>query len=132
MENGRPLKAVLLVTSLLITVVFVSNMSLAEKKEAEKLTFENTILPYEKLVSDIDYLYQSVDFNANLQSDNKVLADLQSFSENKFQSIINDENNFKKIKALRDEYIKDKVKGEKRDIVEKWYKYLDRFIVGGV
>ena len=129
MENGRPLKAVLLVTSLLITVVFVSNMSLAEKKEAEKLTFENTILPYEKLVSDIDYLYQSVDFNANLQSDNKVLADLQSFSENKFQSIINDENNFKKIKALRDEYIKDKVKGEKRDIVEKWYKYLDRFIV---
>ena len=65
------------------------------------------------------------DVNDNVDNLLKKLKGYQS----KKNEIINNEENFKEIKALRDKYIKKNVKGKKREIVEKWYSYLDKLIV---
>lgn len=95
----------------------------------EKLTFDNVISEFEKKVNDAEYFYEVIEWNSNLHSDDEGLSKLLDIYEGNLQTLINDEENFKKIKALRDEYIKRNIKGEKRDIVEKWYKYLDKLIV---
>ena len=115
---------------LLLGALFISNnFTLAGKENMEKPTFENTVINYDKQVGEADYLYQVLHYNSYLHSDDEGLSELLNIYEGKRQNLINDNENFKKIKSLRDEYIKNNVQGEKRVITDKWYKYLDKFIV---
>jgi oligoendopeptidase F len=128
--NGLVTKLLVFLAIIVAAGVFLAaNLTSTEKDSKGKPTFENTVLEYEKRIADADYYWQVIAWNTYLHSDDEGLAKLVDIYEKNFWATINDEENFKRIKELRDQYIKDNVKGEKRDITEKWYKYLDRFIV---
>jgi len=118
----------------LVALLFIlSNFTLAdkgkEKAMSEKLTFENVILDFEKKLNEADYLYNVAEFNVYLHSDDEGLSKIMNDYEKRRKNLINDEDNFKKIKKLHKTYVKKGVKGLKRDIVNKWYYYLNKIIV---
>lgn len=114
-----------------IALVFIfGNLVEAEKKDmSKKLTFENVIEKYEAKIDEIDYLFNVIEWNSYLNSGDEGMAKLLDIYEKKMKDLINDEDNFRRIKTLKKLYEDKNVKGKKRDIVEKWYRYLDRLIV---
>jgi len=114
---------------LFIFISFISNANSGIKKDSNKLDFQNVIVDFEKSVDQAEYLYEVAHYNAFLHSDDAGLVKLLEIQEKNYQNLINDVEQFKKVKALRDQYVKENVKGLKRNIVERWYNYLKKIVI---